>query len=279
MHSLKKMKRVLLLLFLLAMLLQTRHLVWSGEIPHDVHVYDYDTIVVRNTTRIVGGTLLLPCSISLAGDPSFRSFLVLEAALRFGVSRKVHCDVHLSNLTLVLPIAPANLLDRSALHYYRFRWDNVSIVGHALLDADGGELITTNMHLDNGNNVLDVRGMTIVHVHDSLISGSSALAVHNVDVLSLTRNDFCDGSLSITYVEEDHRVIPRIADLSDNVVRGECLLHLQCTQADIKTTHGAGGIPSFRVSERSEVTPSCHIEYAPEPSMYFDLASMIGARF
>ncbi len=235
----------------------------------------HDVIDVRNMTSVLGA-LILPCNIAIVGDPIYASTLVVEA-LRFGRPQDagtVHCDVQLVNLTLAMQHRHAAvLLDTSALHYYRLRWHNVTIVGTALLEADGGELFATALLLPGGGSTLDVRGLSIVHVHDSIIAGSE-MHFHQVNVLSLTNNHFLTSLLSLTHVEEPDRIIPRIVDVFDNVAQQSVLL-LECTQADVKTSFGSDGIASFDTLPRSTVSPTCRIDYAaPAAGMYVSVASL-----
>lgn len=269
----------LLLLLLLHSTLSRLH-AWSGTVEQAAtsSVEEHDVIDVRNMTSVLGA-LVLPCSIAIVGDPIYASTLVVEA-LRFGRPQDagtVHCDVQLVNLTLAMQHRQAAvLLDTSALHYYRLRWHNVTIAGTALLEADGGELFATALHLPGGS-MLIVSGLSIVHVHDSIIAGSE-LHFQQVNVLSLTGNRFMMSALSLTHVEEPDRIVPRIVDVFDNVVRQSALL-LECTQADVKTSFGSDGLAAFDALPRSTVSPTCRIDYAaPAAGMYANVASLFEGR-
>lgn len=254
-----------------------RHHTWSGNVSFDMRLDNHDTIAVHNLTTFVGGIAVLPCNIALTGDPVHESILMVEI-LRFGRPRDsstVHCDVHLTNLTLVLQ-HPSDLLDHAALHYYRLQWHNVKLFGHARLEADGGELTATALHLPGGS-ALDVRNLTIVHIHESVFA-SSELHLHQINVLSLTHNTVVESALSLTHVEEADRAVPRIVDLFANTVRASTL-DLQCTQADVKTTYAADGLSAFAVLDRSVVSPSCAIDYAAPPSPFSSFLSILNIRF
>ena len=273
------MRLNLIFLFLLLYFTFSRRHLWTGLAVRNVsNIEAHDVIEVRTTITQAIGALVLPCSIAIVGDPIYASTLVVDT-LRFGRPQDagtVHCDVQLVNLTLVLQhVSP--LLDTSALHYYRLRWHNVTIVGTARLEADGGELFATALLLPGGGSMLDVRGLSIVHVHDSIIQGSE-MHFHQVNVLSLTGNHFTTSALSLTHVEEDDRIVPRIVDVFDNVVHQSVLL-LECTQADVKTSFGSDGIAAFDTLPRSTVSPTCRIDYAaPAAGMYANVASLFESR-
>ncbi len=230
-----------------------------------------DTIHVRGDyVGLSDEVLVLPCNVALVGDTPDATLTV--QAIRFGRpsdTDTVYCDVHLTNLTLLLRNQRDSMLDTSATHYYRLSWRGATLIGNVPLLADGGELDAIGCIWTSRSNVTISR-MTVVHVRDSTCIGC-ALRLYDNDVLAVTHNTFDNASVALIYDAHPHRLVPRIVELLHNAVASSRLI-LRCAQADIKTSAASDGMASFDVQDSSSVGHDCFIDYETPPSIFYSTA-------